>query len=257
MLEVIGPALIAAVGIALLTGPVSALIVWRRMAFFGDTLAHAALLGVGLSFLFDTSALLGIIAVSVGISLSLWRLESSTHITMDSLLGVLSYGTLSLGLIVIYLLEKRVALESYLFGDILLIQTHDIVAITVVLAIGLSFLYRHWGDLVLATMHPSLAQAEGVAVNRLKLAFNLLLALTVAVSMKAVGALLVSALLIIPAAAARGFARSPKMMAIIATIISCLSVTMGLLLSWFADLPSGPAMIVCASFLFTLSLFTR
>ena len=257
MLDIIAPALFASLGIALLTGPVSALILWRKMAFFGDTLAHAALLGVGISLSFSAEPLIGIVLVSILVAVSLWLLESSTRITMDSLLGVLSYGTLALGLIVIYLLDKNVSLESYLFGDILLIQLTDLIAIAIVVLISLGFLWRYWNDLVLITLHPSLAQAEGVQVKYLKLALNLLMALIVAVSMKIVGALLVSALLIIPAAAARGIAKSPKSMAQIATLTSCFAVLLGLTISWFADLPSGPAMVASALLLFIASFTLR
>ena len=253
MIEALAPAFIACCLLALLTGPAGAFVIWRRMAFFGDTLAHAALLGVGIALLLQAPALLGIASVAMLVSVVLYILETRSQLHSDTLLAVLSYTALASGLIVLYLNPQNISIEALLFGDLLLVSYADIVAILAVLVASSIFLFLYISDLLLMSLHTALAQAEGIAVKRLSLLFNLLIALIVAVSMKAVGALLISALLVIPAAAARLNSRSPKTMILLSTVLSLASVLVGFAFSWFLDVPSGPAMILVAASLFIAS----
>ncbi len=251
-------AFVAGVGIAACMGPLGAFVVWRRMAYFGDTLAHSALLGVALGFLLGINVSLGIVATCVLLAILLVILRQQRGLADDTLLGILSHSALSLGLVVIAFMETlRVDLVSYLFGDILAVGTTDIYLVYAggIAAVGLMVVL--WRPLLSITVHEDLARVEGVPVLRTQIAFMLLIAVVIALAMKVVGILLVTSLLIIPAAAARQFARTPLQMGLLASLIGCLAVGLGLQGSLIWDLPSGPAIVVAAAILFCVSLAVR
>ncbi|MFQ5619240.1 MAG: metal ABC transporter permease [Rhodospirillales bacterium] len=241
-------------GVAVIAGPLGAFVVWRRMAYFGDTLAHAALLGVALGFLLGIDINLGIVAVCAAVAVILVALQRRQPLAGDTLLGILSHGGLALGLIAVAFLESpRIDLMSYLFGDILAVSARDIAWVYgggAVVAAALAFL---WRPLLAATVHEELARVEGVPVTAVRLAFMVLLAIVVALAMKVVGVLLVTSLLIIPAAAARRLAGSPEQMAALAAVAGCGAVAGGLWGSFTFDTPSGPSIVVAALVLFVVS----
>ena len=244
-------ALLAGLGVALIAGPLGAFVVWRKMAYFGDTLAHAALLGVALGFLLDFNTNLGVVVVCVLLALLLVALQHKQRLANDTLLGILSHSTLSMGLIALAFMETlRLDLMSYLFGDILAVGTNDLYWIFGCAALALTVLITIWRPLLAITVHEELARVEGVPVTWVKLALMLLIAIVIAVAMKVVGILLITSLLIIPAATARSFARNPEQMAILAAVIGCIAVSGGLLASLEWDLPAGPAIVVSAALLF-------
>jgi len=244
-------ALLAGLGVALIAGPLGSFVVWRRMAYFGDTLAHAALLGVALGFLLDFNANLGVIIVCLALAVALVALQQQRRLANDTLLGILSHSTLSLGLIVLALMETlRLDLMSYLFGDILAVNNLDIYWIWGTAILAIAVLIAIWRPLLAITVHEELAQVEGIPVTLVRLVLMLLIAIVIAVAMKVVGILLITSLLIIPAAAARSFARSPEQMAVLAAIIGCFAVTGGLFASLEWDLPAGPAIVVTAAIIF-------
>ena len=247
-------ALAGGFGVAVIAGPLGAFVVWRRMAYFGDTLAHAALLGVALGILLDIDINLGIVAVCAAVAVILVVLQRRQALAGDTLLGILSHGGLALGLIAVAFLESpRVDLMSYLFGDILAVSARDIAWVYgggAVVAAALAFL---WRPLLAATVHEELARVEGVPVTAVRLAFMVLLAIVVALAMKVVGVLLVTSLLIIPAAAARRLAASPEQMAALAAVAGCAAVAGGLWGSFTFDTPSGPSIVVAALVLFVVS----
>ena len=248
-------ALVAGLGVAVFMAPLGAFVVWRRMAYFGDALAHSALLGVALGFLFGINANFAVIAVCVSLALALVGLRQSKLLADDTLLGILSHSALSLGLVAIAFMETlRIDLMAYLFGDILAVSWDDIAWIYGGSALALAGLIRMWRPLVAITVHEELARVEGVKAFRIQLAFMLLIAVVIAVAMKVVGILLVTSLLIIPAATARRFARSPEQMAGLGCIAGCLAVTGGLGGALIWDLPSGPAIVVAAAILFLIAL---
>ena len=247
-------AVIAGLGVAAISGPIGCFIVWRRMAYFGATLAHAALLGVALGFLFDVSINVGIIVICVGVSFLLVALQNQRNITTDTLLGILAHGALAAGLVVLSFMETvRVDLMAYLFGDILAVSIRDILWIYAggtVCIIGLAAL---WPRLLAMTIHEDLARVEGVKVSWVRLFYMLLIAIVVAVGMKVVGMLLIISMLIIPAAVARQFAKTPEQMAIIASLVGMVSVGLGLYSSLQWDTPAGPSIVVIATLLFFLT----
>jgi zinc transport system permease protein len=247
-------ALIAGLGVAAVAGPLGCFIVWRRMAYFGDSMAHSALLGVALGLLTGVDVTLGIVGTGIVLAVILVLLQRQRRLSTDTLLGILSHAALSLGLIAISLMEwLRVDLLGYLFGDILAVTTVDIYWIYGGGVATLACLAMLWRSLIAMTVHEELAEAEGVHVLPARLVFMLLIALIIAVSIKVVGVLLISSLLIIPAATARRFARTPETMAVIASLVGALAVFFGLAASIEWDTPSGPSIVIAATALFAVS----
>lgn len=240
-------ALLGGAGVALIAGPVGCLVLWRRMVYFGAALAHSTLLGVALAFVLDINPTLGILAVCLCLGFALVALERQHLWPSDTLLGVLAHATLALGLLVIAFVKAlRVDLMGYLFGDILAIGNTDLIYIFALAVIGLATLAMIWRPLLSMTVDEELAAIEGVPVVRVHLVFVSLLAVLIAVAMKVVGMLLILALLIIPAAAARRLSKSPEQMALIAVALGEISVVLGLFGSLKLDLPSGPLIVVVA-----------
>lgn len=248
-------ALLAGCGVALVAGPLGSFVVWRRMAYFGDTLAHAALLGVALGVLLDANLTVGIVAVCGGIAAMLALLQRERRLATDTLLGILSHGTLSIGLIALAFMERvRVDLLGYLFGDILAVSTVDLVWIFGGGALVAALLAGMWRQLLVMTISEELAAVEGAPVAFLRLLFMLMMAVVVAVAMKVVGILLITSMLIIPAATARRFAQTPEAMAAGAAVVGVVAVVCGLGGSLLFDTPSGPSIVTAAVVLFGLSL---
>ncbi|MBL0373125.1 metal ABC transporter permease [Rhizobium sp. KVB221] len=248
-------AIVAGVGIALTTGPLGCFIVWRRMAYFGDTMAHSALLGVALSLLLNLNIMIAVFVVATCVSLLLLLLQKAGTLSADALLGILSHASLSVGLVILaFMTWVRVDLVSFLFGDILAVSEADIDIIWgggILVLLALVYL---WKPLIAATVSEDLAEAEGMKPKQARLIFMLLLALVIAIAMKIVGILLITSLLIIPAAAARRFSTSPEIMAVLAAVIGAVAVVGGLYGSLTFDTPSGPSIVVAALALFVLSL---
>ncbi len=248
-------AVLAGIGIALVAGPLGCFVVWRRMAYFGDTMAHSALLGVALSTAFEFNLMLGVFAVAALVSVALVLLQRRGTLSTDALLGILSHSTLALGLVMVaFMTWVRIDLLGFLFGDILAVSRGDLVAIAIGGAVVLAGLALLWRPLLAATVNPEIAEAEGMKPERSRFVFMLLMALVIAIAMKIVGILLITSLLIIPAATARRFATTPEIMALLAALVGAIASTGGLFASLNFDTPSGPSIVVAALVLFLLSL---
>jgi len=248
-------ALLAGIGVALIAGPLGCFIVWRRLAYFGDTLSHSALLGVALALLFEVNITLAVFGVSAAVALTLLLLQRRATSSSDSLLGLLAHSSLALGLVVLaFMTWVRVDLMGFLFGDILAVSPLDIAVIYGGGIVVITVLMLIWRPLFAATVNVDLAEAEGLRPQRANIVFMLLMALVIAISMKIVGVLLITALLIIPAATARRFARGPEAMAVLAAVIGVVAVIAGLFGSLEWDTPSGPSIVVAALGLFLLAL---
>ena len=248
-------AILAGIGMAVVAGPLGCFIVWRRLAYFGDTLSHAALLGVAMAFLFQINVTLAVFVVSAAVSVALVLLQRRATLSSDALLGLLSHSSLALGLVVLSSMTwLRIDLMGFLFGDILSVSKLDIGIIWAGGLAVLAVLVLIWRPLFAATVNQELAEAEGMNPDRANFIFMLLMATVIAISMKIVGVLLITAMLIIPAAAARRFAHGPEQMAIIAVLMGATSVILGLGASREWDTQSGPAIVVAALGLFLISL---
>lgn len=248
-------ALIAGFGVAAVTGPLGAFVVWRRMAFFGGTLSHSALLGIAMGFLLGININVGIFAVCAVVAVLLVTLARPTQLSNDTLLGILAHASLAIGLIALSFMEaQRIDLMSYLFGDVLATTPFEIAMIIGGGFLVIAVLLVLWRPLLAATVDEELAKVEGVPVTAVNLAFMLLLAIVVALAMKVVGILLVTSLIIIPAAASRRFSSTPEQMAVLAGIGGCIAVAGGLWGSLSFDTPSGPSIVAAAFALFLVSL---
>lgn len=248
-------AFLAGAGLALVAGPLGCFVVWRRMAYFGDSLSHTALLGIALGFLLGIDPQLGVVASCIAMALLVVGLQQQNRLPTDTLLGILAHSGLALGLVAIAFLDDlRVDLMGYLFGDILAVTVADLAWIYAGAVLVLCLLVLVWRRLLFATLHEDLARAEGVSVLLLRIVLMLTMAVTIAAAMKIVGILLITSMLIIPAAAARRFASTPEQMAVLAALTGVVSVAGGLWGSLLYDTPSGPSIVVCALLLFLVSL---
>ncbi|MFB2563862.1 zinc ABC transporter permease subunit ZnuB [Rhizobium sp. IMFF44] len=248
-------AVVAGVGLALTTGPLGCFIIWRRMAYFGDTISHSALLGVALSLLFQLNLTLSVFAVAALVSILLLFLQRRQALSADALLGILSHATLAIGLVIVAFMSwVRIDLIAFLFGDILAVSQSDIAMIWGGGILVLAAIAWLWRPLLASTVNPELAEAEGLRPERARLLFMLLMAVVIAIAMKVVGILLITALLIIPAATARRYAATPETMAVFASLLGAIAVVGGLFGSLRYDTPSGPSIVVAALVLFIFSL---
>ena len=251
-------ALLAGLGVALVAGPLGCFVVWRRMAYFGDTLAHSALLGISIGVLLGINISITVTAIPMLIALGLVYLEQRGILSLDTLLGILSHSALATGLVLISLLpDVRIDLMSLLFGDLLSVTKNDLWVIYAVAGTVIALLLWLWKPLINITVHEELASVEGVKTSAVRTALMLITALVIAIAMKIVGVLLITALLIIPAATARRVSSTPEQMAVMASLIAMLTVVMGLAMSYYSDTQAGPSVVVCAALLFTLSLAFR
>ncbi len=254
MLEFLLAPLLAGLLIALVAGPLGAFVVWRKMAYFGDTLAHGSLFGLALGFLFQVNMNVALVVSCALLALMLVLIERKNSMSTDTLLGIIAHTSLSLGLVAISFLDNlRVDLMGYLFGDLLSVNMQDlwwIGGISVLVSLIVAFT---WRALLAITISEDMARVDGYPVDKLKLLLMLLIAMVVAIAMKFIGALIITSLMIIPAATARRFSKSPEQMACYASLIGICAVFGGMCLSWYQDTPAGPSVVVVAALLFLLS----
>jgi len=248
-------ALIAGIGIALVTGPLGCFIIWRRLSFFGDTLAHAALLGVTMAVFFEINIAFSVFLISSVVALILIKLQKNTKLPGDALLGLLAHSSLAVGLVVIgFLTSIRFDVMGLLFGDILAVNQNDLLLIWIGGAFILLILKFIWKPLFASTVNHELAEAEGMEPNKFNAIFTVLMAAVIAISIKIVGLLLITGMLIMPAAMGRNLSNNPQQMVKLSVIGGLLSVIIGLFSSLQLNTPSGPSIITAALILFCFSL---
>lgn len=258
MPEILLSALLAGYGIALLAAPLGCFVVWRRMAYFGDTLSHSALLGVSLGLMLDINLHLAIISSSIVTAILLTVLQRQSKYASDTILGILAHSMLSIGLVAVSFADHlRIDMMGYLFGDLLATNNIDLYWIYGGGILALSTIAIFWKSLVALSIDEELAQIEGVPVQKLKLVLTILMALVIAVAMKIVGVLLITALMIIPAATAQRLAHSPEQMVGYAALQGIASVSAGLAASWHWDTPAAPSIVVASFALFLLTQLIR
>tara|TARA_B100000787_G_scaffold6736_1_gene5017 strand:- start:222 stop:1046 length:825 start_codon:yes stop_codon:yes gene_type:complete len=249
-------AFISGIGLAIIAGPLGCFIVWRRLSYFGDTLSHSALLGVVIGYALNINMILSVFIISGLISLSLLFLQKRTILPNDALLGLLAHSVLAIGLVTLGLLSFiRIDLMGLLFGDILAVNFKDILIVWIGGAIVLFFLIMIWRPLFAGTVNLELAKAEGMKPELANAIFTLLIAAVIAISIKIVGILLITGLLIIPASASRNLSSTPIQMAVIASVVGVVSVIFGLYSSITWNTPTGPSILSMALVIFLASLF--
>lgn len=247
-------ALLAGITISIVAGPLGSLMIWRRMSYFGETLAHSTLLGASFALLINVNMYVGLLVICMLVAVMLSILSRQKNLATDAILGILSHTALAAGLIMATSINGiKIDLLSFLFGDILSINNSDLILILTVVVIVFCILARMWRLMLASTVQEDIAKVEGIKTDLVGLVFILLLAMVFAVAMKLIGVLLITALLIIPASSARQLADSPEKMAFLASLIGAACVCCGLLISINLDWPVGPAIVMCASAVFCLS----
>lgn len=250
-------AALAGLGVALAAAPLGCFVVWRRMAYFGEATAHAGILGVALALAFSLPMLPAILFAALIMALAVGTLTGRGY-TVDTALGVLAHSALAAGLVAVSLLTHvRVDLMSFLFGDILAVDRIDLAGIWIGALAIIGLLGWRWSALLAATLNPDLARASGIDPRREEYVLTLALAITVAVAIKVVGVLLITSLLVIPAAAARPLSRTPETMALIAAGIGGTAALGGLAASYFFDTPAGPSIVCLAAVIFAVSVTVK
>ena len=247
-------ALFMGLAFSALAGPLGSIMVWRRLAFFGDTISHSALLGVALSLIWQAPSGLILILFCVGLAIALTLIPFRSKVSIDSILAIFSHGSLALGLVALSLMNHPpISLTGFLFGDILALTWSDITLASLT-ALGIIILTRaFWRPLLTTFISEDLAKSEGISTSWIKVGFALALGLSIGLLLKTVGALLMTAMLIIPASTGRYLVNSPGRMMIAASLVGALSFTIGLWGSYVFDTPTAPMIVVAALLCFVLS----
>lgn len=248
-------AVAAGVGLAVIAAPLGCFLVWQRMAFFGETVAQASLIGVAVALALSLDVTATVLAACIAVALLLVGLSRQRLVPVDTLLSLLAHSALAVGVLATALVQGRsVDLMSFLFGDILAVTREDLAWLAVCGLVVAVALWRLWHPLLSLAVHEELAAAEGVARETVRAAFVVVLAIVIAMAMKLVGVLLTVAFLIIPAAAARPVSRTPEGMAVLAAMLGVLGVLGGLGLSLWVDTPGGPSIVTVLAVLAAATL---
>lgn len=246
-------ATLAGIAVAVAAAPLGCFVVWRRMAYFGDATAHAAVLGVAASLAFSMSVTLGVLCVAVLMTLLIGKLSDKGY-AIDTILGVMAHSALAIGLVAVSLIDGiRIDIMAYLFGDILTVGRTDLAQVWIGAAVILGVVIWRWSPLLTSTLNPDLARASGIDPKREEMFLTLSIAIMVAVAIKIIGALLITALLIIPAASARPLSKGPEAMALIAALLAIVAVLGGVQSSMLFDTPTGPSIVCAATLIFVVT----
>jgi len=245
--------IIAGIAVALVSGLVGCFVVWRRLSYYGESIAHSSLLGAGIGILLGIGVNFGVVFVCLIFGILFLWLQQSKSLSSDTLLGVIAHFALAIGIIVISFNKIKIDLHAFLFGDILTVSSADILGMYIGVIIAITLILSNWSSLVLVTLDEDLAKSEGINPLYVNVLLTTIMTIVVALSLQIIGLLLITAMLIIPAATARRLVNSPEGMVIVATLIGIFSVVFGIYLSVEMDLPSGPSIVVVGSILFFVS----
>ncbi|WP_343188440.1 metal ABC transporter permease [Buchnera aphidicola (Neophyllaphis varicolor)] len=260
MIKLFLPGWIGGMLLTLTIGPLGSLMVWKKMSSFGDTISHAALLGFALGFLFNANPFYSIIIITLILSLIILLLEdNSLYLSLDTILGIIAHTSLSLGMILISLLSKskNIDFNSYLFGDIFSVTLLHLLIIFIITIFVLLILLWKWRIILFITINPELAKVDGINLLYNRLLLMLIITLTISVSIKVFGALIITSLIIMPTAIVQRFCNSPDRVAVMSSLICMISITLGMFLSLLLNIPVSPTIVLCASFIFIISLFLK
>jgi len=254
-LQLLLPAWIMGTLLVFLTAPLGCLMLWRRMSFFADTMAHGTLLGVAVAGALSLPLWMGVTLLALLLVAVLWVLHDP-RLPSDALLALCSATLLCSGLLFIqHLPSLRPELLSYLFGDLLTISWNDLPTFAAVILLALAVLYKSWQAQIRTAIDPDIAASEGIHNQWQRLIFMLLLALFTVLALRAVGSLLMGALLVIPALTARLLAHSPRQMVIWAFVMAQIGITVGLWSSAGLDISTRLSIVLTMAILFIL-IFT-
>ena len=256
--EFIINAIFCGIGIALISGLMGCFVVWKKMAYFGDSLGHSAVFGVGIGILLGANQDLAIIFTVISFAILFTYLQNKDFFSSDVILGILAHGALSIGIILLSISNNaNFNLHALLFGDILAASEKQIYIIFVAAALIYCLIGYNWQALILNTISRDLAKSQNISNFKMDLLLTTIMALVVAISIKIIGALLITSMLIIPPSSAKRLVNNPKSMAVISTLIALLAVICGIALSYYFDIPSGPAIIMISFIIFILTNLTK
>ena len=247
-------AIIAAIGVAIATAPIGVFVLWKRMAYFGDAISHSAIFGLAIATIIAVEPIYGVIFCAIIFCFLIFFLGKQNLYSADSIIGVSSCTLLSLGMILLAIFPTDIELEDYLFGDLAKLQNQNVLMIYGVALIVVVAIYSWFKKLLLITINADLAKISGIETEKLQLKFLLLTALVVACLVKMVGIFLITSIMILPAAIARNFSKTPTQMLFLALLVSVLVMIGGLFIALFFNLPSSPSIIAFAALLLIFSL---
>jgi zinc transport system permease protein len=249
-------ALLAIILIAPLFGLTGTMVVNNRMSYYSDALGHSALAGIALGVLLGLQdLLLSMILFSILFGLMLATVKNRARASTDTIIGVFSSSAVAIGIALLSRHGGFAKYNSFLVGDILAIRVSDILILITVLLLTLLFWLIFFNQLLLLSVNASLAKSKGVRVKLVEIAFMMLVAVLVTVSIKWVGTLLINALLILPAAAARNLAGNVRRYQRLAVFFSLISGLSGLLLSFYLDTAAGATIVICSAVIFAVTWF--
>ncbi len=248
-------ALVAAILVGTVCAVVGTYVVLKGLAFIGDAVSHAAFPGIVVAFLLSGPYFLGAAVAAVGTALSIGFVSRRTQLRLDTAVGVVFAGTFALGIYLYSTIHGFVMdLMGLLFGNVLLISYGDLVGLVVLGLLVLAVIGVLWKELLYATFDPLGAAAAGLPVELLEYAFLAVVAVTIVVSLKAVGIILVVAMLVTPAATAQLLTvRFGRMMAL-AIVVGIVSAVVGLYVSLWADAASGATIVLVETALFLAAM---
>jgi len=248
-------ALMASVMVGVVCAVVGTYVVLRGVAFIGDAIAHAAFPGVVAAFMLSIPFYLGAAIAAVGTALAIGFVTKRAGIRQDTAIGVLFAGTFAFGVFLFSTIDGYVAdLFSFLLGNVLAISAEDLVGLLVLGLLVLLIVALLWKELLYATFDPLGAAASGIRVGRLEYLFLALVALTIVVSLQAVGIILVVAMLVTPAATAQMLTVRFTRLMVVAALIGIASSVLGLYLSYWLDVASGATIVLVQTGMFVIAL---
>ena len=251
-------ALIAAVIVGMISPLIGVFLVQRRLALLGDGMGHVAIAGVGLAFLTGTEPVITALFVSILGALILELVRHKSRSAGDLALALIFYGGIAGGVLLTSLAggKASTALNQYLFGSLSTVSTQDFVALGVAALALIVILLRYGKQIFAMSLDSETARVQGIRVTAMSVLLTSMAAVTVVVGMRTVGLLLVSAIMIVPVAAAQQLTHSFKTTGLLASAIGMLSATGGLTLSFYVDVPPGPTIVLLALAIFVVLALT-
>lgn len=250
--------MLAGVIMVVIAAPMGCLMVWQRLAFLGDTLGHAAVLGVGIGLMLQVKPIFGVMLIVIVLVVSLSRVSSFNNALTETTLAIISHTGLAAGIILLgFIPDRNINLEAILFGDLLAISIGDLKVLLITTMVLLACLIGQWRSFVAVSVSREIAQAEGIEVRKAQFSMYAMIALLVAIMIKVMGVLLIAAMLVIPTTSARLFSRGPEQMVVISGIFGLGALFGGLAGSYQFDWQTGPSIVVCATLLLLVSLIIR
>lgn len=248
------PMIMVAFMMPLITAPLGCIVLWQRQAFLGETLAHSALSGVALAIFLNIDPLWGVGVIGALVSSILYFFSSDQRLPKDALLAMVAQGGLAIGVLILSQLKgQKIDMNAYLFGDLLTVSWRDVVKTFFLAVVLVSFLFFKFRAIVSYMIHKDLARIEGLVSRSLPLQLSVFTTLSIGLLLPILGALLLTALMIIPAATSRMVASTPKDMMFYSFLFSSVTIFFGFVVSFFLNVPTSATMVCISVALFVIT----